>query len=314
MIARALQDKEPSMQTSKPAWLSLALYPFEPRYFATPAGKMHYIDVGQGRPLVFVHGNPSWSFEFRALIRHFSADYRCIAIDHLGFGLSDKGTTGDGDPRDHAARLRALLEHLALDDITLVLADWGGPIGLDVAVAHPERVAGLVLFNTWAWPVNDDRHFVMFSSMMASRVGQFLIRHFNIFVNVVMPMAVGVKEVMTKEVMDHYRGPFGRAQDRGASAALPRYILAARPWLESIWRQREAFAGKPALVVWGGADIAFREKEYKVWKAALRNGTFHFYKNVGHMIAEEIPAVAAGHIRAFLAHSSAPAVDAFPGA
>jgi haloalkane dehalogenase len=291
----------------KPSWLSSELYPFESHFFDTAAGTIHYIDEGEGRPLVFIHGNPSWSFEFRAIIKALRNEYRCIAIDHLGFGLSGKDTAPEErSPQRHAARLSELLDHIGLQHITLVMADWGGPIGLDFAVKHPDRVSALVLFNTFAWSVNDDPHFKMFSGMMASLPGQLLIRYANIFVNVVLPKSVAVKGVLTPDVMKHYRGPMATPADRSASAALPRYILAAGAWLDEIWRKRGKFAEKPALVIWGGSDIAFREKEFDVWKAALKNGTFHFHKDVGHLVAEEIPDVAIAHIRNFLTTIPAP--------
>jgi haloalkane dehalogenase len=305
-------DKEAiPMQTmnAKPAWLSQDMYPFEAHYFPTSVGTLHYVDEGQGRPIVFVHGNPSWSFEFRHLIKDLSKDYRCIAVDHIGFGLSSKSATEEGShPQQHAARLRALLEHLDLNDVTLVLADWGGPIGLDFAVTHPDRVSGVVIFNTWGWPVNGDLHFEMYSWMMSSPVLQFWIRYFNLFVNVVFPMAIGVKEAMTREVMDHYRGPLEKIEDRHAHANFPYYVLAARSWLEEIWSQREKIADKPALIIWGGADIAFREKEMNVWKQTLRNATAYCYKQAGHMVAEEIPDTVIGHMREFLAKTEAPAL------
>jgi haloalkane dehalogenase len=288
---------------SRPSWLSADLYPFAPHYFTTPAGELHYVDEGGGRPLVFVHGNPSWSFEFRHLIEALRKDFRCIAVDHIGFGLSSKTTTEEGDPRQHALRLRALLEHLGLTDITLVVGDWGGPIGLDFAVAHPERVAGLVIFNSWAWPVNGDLHFEMYSRIMSSPLMQFWIRYFNVFVNFVFPMAIGVKSALTKEVMDHYRSPLGAPGERNAHAVLPYHVLARRAWLEEIWSRREAFAGKPALIVWGGADIAFREQELNTWRQALHNATVHVHPQAGHMVAEEIPEAVIDHMRGFFART-----------
>ena len=287
---------------SRPSWLSPELFPFDSRYFTTPAGALHYVDEGAGRPLVFVHGNPSWSFEFRHLIAALRSDFRCVAVDHIGFGLSDKSRSQEElDPRRHALRLRALLDHLALDDVTLVMGDWGGPIGLDFAVAHPARVSNLVLFNTWAWPVNGDLHYEMFSRMMGSPVGQFWIRCFNVFVNVVLPMSVGDKSVLTPEVMRHYQGPFERVEDRLGQAILPQHILAARSWLGDIWRRRGAFADKPALIVWGGSDIAFRDKELAVWREALGDATVHLHETVGHLVAEEIPDRVVAHMQAFLA-------------
>ena len=124
---------------ARPDWLSDAMYPFESRCFDTPDGhRMHYVDEGHGPPIVFVHGNPSWSFEFREVIVGMRDDFRCIAPDHVGFGLSSRSDAReDHHPAAHAERFAALLEHLDVRDATLFLTDWGGPIGLDFARRHP---------------------------------------------------------------------------------------------------------------------------------------------------------------------------------
>ncbi len=163
-----------------------------------------YVDEGEGSPIVFVHGNPTWSFEFRHLVGGLRDEFRCVALDHIGFGLSSRSTRHeDYHPAAHAERFAALLEHLDVRDATLFLTNWGGPIGLAFARRHPDQVARLVLANTWCWPVSGDRHFRMFSLMMRSWVGQVLIGRFNFFVNQVMPRAVGDRAVLTPEVMLH---------------------------------------------------------------------------------------------------------------
>ena len=275
---------------ARPEWVSDAMYPFESRYFEAPGGhRMHYVDEGYGAPIVFVHGNPSWSFEFRHLVGGLRDEFRCIAPDHVGFGLSSRSQRReDHHPGAHAERFAALLEQLDVRDATLFLTDWGGPIGLDFARRHPDRVARLVIANTWCWPVADDRHFRMFSLMMRSPVGQFLIKRFNFFVTQVMPRAVGDKAVLTPEVMAHYRN----AQPRGwraACAAFPGYIVGASDWLASIWADREAFAGKPALALWGLRDIAFRREELEVWRSSLADIEAHEFDDIGHFAAEEAP-------------------------
>ena len=114
----------------RPDWLSDDLYPFESRFFTYPSGhRMHYVDEGEGEPIVFVHGNPAWSFEFRHLIKGLRSGYRCIALDHVGFGLSSRSDRSeDHHPKRHAARFASLIDHLELQDLTLVMEDWGGPI------------------------------------------------------------------------------------------------------------------------------------------------------------------------------------------
>ena len=290
-----------SADDARPAWVSERLYPFESRFFTTPGGRMHYVDEGAGAPVVFLHGNPSWSFEFRGLVADLRDRFRCVAPDHLGFGLSARpGRVEEHHPAAHAENFIALMHHLGLDDVTLFLADWGGPIGLEFARRHPERVARLVIANTWAWPVDNDLHFVAFSRLMGGLLGRFLITRRNLFVNRVMPAAVGDRSCLTAEVMDHYRQALPTPAARAACAALPRYIVAASDWLRAIWDEREKFAAKPALLLWGHRDIAFRRKELDTWRAALHAYELHEFPDRGHFLAEETPGEIAPLLRRFL--------------
>ena len=292
------------MSDARPDWLSDELYPFESRFFETADGHaMHYVDEGAGPPIVFVHGNPAWSFEFRHLIRGLRSEFRCIAPDHVGFGLSSRSDRReDHHPRAHAERLTALLERLDVREATLFLTDWGGPIGLEFARRRPQRVGKLVISNTWCWPVSRDPWYLGFSFMMRSPLGQFLIKRRNFFVNRVMPMAVGNKAALTPEAMDHYRNaqPEG---SRDACAAFPGHIIGATGWIRSIREEREAFTGKPSLILWGLRDIAFRRKELERWKAELADFTVHEFEDCGHFLAEEAPERILPELRAFLARA-----------
>jgi len=289
--------------TSRPDWVSDELYPFESRFFAVPPDhRMHYVDEGAGGPIVFVHGNPAWSFEFRHLIRELRPEFRCVAPDHIGFGLSSRSSRReDHHPESHARRFAALLDHLDLRDITLFMNDWGGPIGLDFASRQPERVRRLVIANSWCWPVGGDFHFKAFSFLMSSWIGQHLVRHRNMFVNSVMPRAVGDRSILTPEIMAHYRNAQPSPAARAANAALPGYIVGAGDWLGSIWDDRAAFTGKPALLLWGLKDIAFRRKELERWKSALSDYQLHEFEDCGHFLAEEVPDRVASALRDFMA-------------
>jgi haloalkane dehalogenase len=286
---------------SRPNWLSGELYPFVSQYFDTPRGLMHYVDEGAGKPIVFVHGNPTWSFEYRQLISALRGDCRCVAMDHLGFGLSDLlKNKADFHPKAHAENFAALMDYLNLDQVVLVFSDWGGPIALDFARKHPERVAGLVILNSWCWPVDDDRHFRQFSFMMSSWPMQFLIRRFNFFIKQVTPKAVGNPAILTKAIMAHYLNAQPTPESRAASAALPGYIIGATDWLRELWNDRAKFTDKPALIVWGFKDIAFRRKELETWQAELKTQTTHELPDCGHFLAEEAPEIVAKYIRGFV--------------
>lgn len=290
---------------TRPDWVSDDLFPFESKFFTTPSGhRMHLVDEGAGEPIVFVHGNPAWSFEFRHLVKGLRSDFRCIAPDHIGFGLSSRNDRRrDHHPAALAREFTALIDYLDLSDITLFLTDWGGPIGLDFARKQPDRLKRIVIANTWCWPVADDIHFKSFSFLMSSWVGQYLIRHRNFFVNRVMPKAVGNKAVLAPEIMAHYRMAMPTPDARSASAALPGHIVGATDWLRSIWSERAAFVNYPALILWGLEDIAFRKKELDRWKSELSDAESHELQGCGHFLAEEAPEKLVEALHAFMSRT-----------
>ena len=184
--------------------------------------------------------------------------------------------------------------------MTLFMTDWGGPIGLDFARKYPDRIRRIIISNTWCWPVADDFHFKSFSFFMSSWVGQYLIKRHNIFVNKVMPKAVGNKSALTAEVMAHYRNAQPAPDARLASAALPGHIVGATDWLFSIWSERAAFLQKPTLILWGAKDIAFRKKELERWKSEFSDFELHEFEDCGHFLAEEAPERLLPAFRAFI--------------
>ena len=130
------------------------LFPFESRFLSLRSGaRVHYVDEGEGPVLLFLHGNPTWSFLYRKIIKNLASSFRCIALDYPGFGLSSTPTGRSFAPEEHAAVVAELVEHLALRNITVMVQDWGGPIGFQFAIAHPGRLSGFIIGNTWAWPL-----------------------------------------------------------------------------------------------------------------------------------------------------------------
>lgn len=274
--------------TAHPNWLDREAYPFASRYFETEHGRIHYVDEGAGQPIVMVHGNPTWSFIYRKFIKALSGTYRCIALDHLGFGLSDKPVDLAYTPTLHARNVEALITHLNLgDNIILMVQDWGGPTGLSYAFNHPGKVRQVILFNTWAWPVNGDPHFERFSGMMASRFGRFLNLRLNFFVRVIMRLATADRRAMPASVMRQYKAPLARPEDRHACAAFPAQITQASAFLDTLWRKRENIAHIPFLILWGGKDIAFRSEELDQWRSTLQQYELTYFPNTGHYVQEE---------------------------
>jgi haloalkane dehalogenase len=270
-----------------PDWLDAEEYPFRPHWFTTPAGEMHYVDEGSGTPVVFVHGNPSWSFEFRRPVLSLSQGCRCIAPDHIGFGLSEKPADWSYLPEGHAGNLESLLESLQLEKITLVVADWGGPIGLSYAIAHPEKVTGLVITNTWMWPVNRDWYYIAFSSFMGGPVGRGLIRKHNFFAKAVVRAAFGDRKKLTPEIHRHYLGPLSEPAQRKGCWTFPGQIIGSSDWLGHLWSERDRLLGKDVVLAWGMKDIAFRKKELNRWKVSFPEARVVMFEDAGHYLAEE---------------------------
>ena len=141
---------------SRPAWVSDELFPFESRFAVVDGHIVHYVDEGKGPLLLMLHGNPAWSFLYRHVIAGLRGEFRCVALDLPGFGLSKAGAGYGYRPADHATVVEGFCDRLGLEAITLMVNDWGGPIGFWVAGRQPTRFKALVIGNTWAWPVNGD--------------------------------------------------------------------------------------------------------------------------------------------------------------
>jgi haloalkane dehalogenase len=274
----------------RPDWLDTAEYPFAPHSYATPAGRMHFVDEGQGRPIVFVHGNPAWSFMFRHSIKALAPTHRCIAPDHLGFGLSEKPHDWGYRAADHAANLESLLESLDLQEITLVIGDWGGPIGIAYALRHPERVRSILVSNTWMWSVRSQLKFRLFSGYVGGPIGRYLIRTRNSFATSGFRGAFGDPRRLTPAVHQQYIRPFDDPLDRKGTWVFPKEIIAASDWLAALWERRAALDSKSFLFLWGMKDVGFGEKELGRWSRQYPAGRVVRFPDAGHFLAEEIPA------------------------
>jgi haloalkane dehalogenase len=232
------------------------LYPFRSRWFDSSQGRVHYIDEGDGPPILLCHGNPTWSFLYRDIVIALRDRFRCIAPDYLGFGLSDRPAGFGYKIEEHARVVGEFVDHLGLDGYLTMGQDWGGPISMAVAVQRAERVRGVILGNTWFWPT-DDLTTKIFSHVMGSPPMQWAILHRNFFVERLIP--AGTEHRPSDAVMAHYRAVQPSPQARKGVAKMPKELLAARPLLEQLARDVPATLGaKPALFVWGMKDFAFR--------------------------------------------------------
>ena len=272
-------------QPQRPGWLSHELYPFESHYAEIDGASVHYVDEGSGPPLLLLHGNPTWSFLYRELIKGLRDRYRCIAPDHPGFGLSRAAPGYGYTPREHAAVLEQLVAQLDLSDITMMVQDWGGPIGFAAATRHPERFAAFVIGNTWAWPKSDPGTQI-FSRLLGGPIGGYLILRRNFFVEKAIPGSMKLQR-LPPEVMDAYRGPFPTPESRRPVHVFPREILRSRPFLADVEQGLTQVSDRPALLVWPTKDIAFKEPARQRWERIFPNHRTVILEGAGHYIQED---------------------------
>jgi haloalkane dehalogenase len=273
------------------------LFPFESRWLEGPEGKIHYIDEGQGPPVLFLHGNPTWSFLYRGIIIRLRKDFRCLALDLPGFGLSGPPPGYRFTPAEHARAVHGFVESLDLSGLTVMGHDWGGPIGLRVAADLPERVRALVMGNTWYWPTTA-LHLRAFSWLTSTGYVQGLIHRKNLFVERMIPL--GVKHPLADEVLDHYRGPFPSVDSRAAVAELARQINLSANWLAELEVDvRTSLGPIPLLLTWGMEDLAFTPAFMDRFQADFET-TGVVRLDAKHYIQEDAPGEVSGAIRRFL--------------
>lgn len=284
-------------------WLDRTAYPFQPHFFQLDQGRMHYVDEGNGPPIVMVHGTPAWSFLYRAFIKDLAQDYRCIAPDHLGFGLSDKPAEGTYQPARLSQNLTQLIESLGLRDITLVVHDFGGPIGLGYALDHPENVRRLIIFNTWMWPINDDPQITRMNKILGGPFGRFLYTQLNISPRQLYPLVFGDKTKLRRDVQQQYVQTTHRPDERLAMWTFARELVGSTDWYQQLWDKRERIKDIPTMLLWGMKDPSFPPKQLARWRELFPKAEVVMFPENGHFIQEEAPEQAISAIRRFLASS-----------
>lgn len=264
----------------RPAWLDTRAYPFAPRAVEIEGARVHYVDEGRGPTVLMVHGLPTWSFLWRHLIAGLSERYRCVALDLPGFGLSDKPPGDDYRPEDQARRLAAFVDALRLKDFALAVHDFGGPIGLALAIERPDTVRRLVLFNTWMWSLAGDRQYARVDRLFRGALGRMLYERVGFSVNVVWRHAVRDARY-TRAVHRQYAAPMRDPAARRASLVYARALLGSSAWYDGLWARRAAIARVPALIVWGTKDPAFG-KLLPRWRTVFERAEIVELPDAGH--------------------------------
>jgi haloalkane dehalogenase len=266
------------------------LYPFASHHVNVGGARMHYIDEGDGPPVIMLHGNPTWSFYFRELVRGLRDRHRVLVPDHIGCGFSDKPQSYPYTLATHIDNVERLIDHLNLSDVTLVVHDWGGAIGLGWAVRHPARVRRLVLFNTAAFvggPIP--------LRIRASRwpvFGDVALLRFNAFARGAVRMACRHRERMTPDVKRGYLLPYDTpahrvgtlcfVRDVPVTPKVPSYRLIRQ--IDSSLRQ---FRDRPMLICWGMKDFCLTDWYLTEWLARFPQAEVHRFEDAGHYVIED---------------------------
>jgi len=284
-------------------WLNIVQYPFRTREFDTGDGWMSYVDEGRGRPIVFVHGSPTWSYLYRNVIKSLAPWHRCIAPDHLGFGLSEKPANVDYRPEKQAERFEALMFYLGIRDCTLVVHDAGGPIGLSFALNYPGRVRELVIINSWMWSLRDNRPAMRLAHLVGNPINRFYYRALNASPTFILPALFADRHQIPKATQVQYLEPFRPFRERRALYAMVESLSRSEAWFESLYRRREAIESKRGLLLWGTKDPMFRPEYLARWQEMLPNSEVVTFPHVGRFVPEEASKTVSQEIRWFLMNS-----------
>lgn len=282
-----------------PHWLDKNEYPFLSRFIRIHGQRVHYIDEGKGDVILFVHGTPSWSFDFRHQIKILSKTHRCVALDHIGFGLSDKPKSYDYGTPTHAHTLEQFIGHLQLQNITLVVHDFGGPIGLHYAVHHADNIKRIVVLNTWMWSSEGEPAFEKFKKVLRSPLLPILYTYFNFSPRFLLPASFGDKR-LKRSLIKQYTLPFKKFSERKGPLAFAKSLLHDQKWFDSIWKNRASIADKPVLLIWGMKDKFIHSGYLDKFSEAFPQAEVHKLETCGHFPQEEESISVAAFISKFL--------------
>ncbi|MBW2463444.1 MAG: alpha/beta fold hydrolase [Deltaproteobacteria bacterium] len=272
------------------------LYPFEGKVLDLDGLRYHYLDEGEGAPVVMVHGNPSWSFYYRDLVLALRGQYRTIVPDHIGCGRSDKP---DDSRYEYTLERRVedlgrLIDSLDIGKVTLVLHDWGGMIGMTWATQNPERIERLVLLNTSAFPLPESKPFPMQIALARTPgLGTVLVRGLNAFSKGAVKYCV-TRTKMSKEVAAGYLEPYDSWENRIAVQRFVEDIPLSKahptwPLINATADKLEGLNGVPMLLLWGMKDFVFDVHFLDEWIRRFPDAEVHRFDDAGHYILEDAP-------------------------
>lgn len=279
------------------------LYAFESHYLDLEGLRYHYLDEGEGKPLLCVHGNPTWSFYYREVARVFRKERRVVVPDHIGCGLSDKPQQYEYRLARHIENLEKLILELDLRDISLMVHDWGGPIGLGAAVRHPERFSRVIVTNTAAF-TSDFMPFLL-SVCRIPILGELLIRGLNAFAGLAPWLAVADSRNISPLVRKGYWFPYDSWANR---IATHRFVvdIPSKPGhpsyatLLELEQNLHRLSHLPCQLFWGEKDWVFTPHFIPRFLETFPDHEVHRFSDIGHLVVEEAGARLIPRMRDFL--------------
>jgi pimeloyl-ACP methyl ester carboxylesterase len=263
-------------------------YPFTPKTLAINGHTLSYLDEGSGPAIVMLHGNPTWSFYYRKLVRSLRSEFRVIVPDHMGCGLSAKPQDYPYTLATHIDNLTALIEHLGLTELSLMVHDWGGAIGMGFAGRHPEMIRSLVITNTAAFISKRIPWRIWLCRLPV--LGALLVRGLNGFAGPAVRMAVTKR--LAPEDARCYLKPYDSWHNRVAIHAFVRDIPLdphhpSWPTLVEVEKALPSLQEKPMLILWGGRDFCFNDWFYNEWLKRFPKARRHYFAEAGHYLLED---------------------------
>jgi haloalkane dehalogenase len=277
-------------------------YPFQPHYVQLEGIRVHYVDEGQGPPVLMLHGEPTWSYLYRKMMPPVARRYRAVAPDYVGFGRSDKWTEVEKYTFDaHYRMVEGFIEALDLRDITIVVQDWGGPLGLRFATQHPERMARLVILNTG-----------LFTGAVVVSEGlrnwrEYAARTPELPVGLIVQRTLYNRDLATEDVVRAYDAPFPGPESKAGARAFPAIIPISpeEPGAREMMETLEALArwDKPALVMFSDQDPIFSVAAGRRFQQLIPGAQFKVVEGAGHFLQEEKGEAIAAEMLSFMGGS-----------
>ena len=269
-----------------PFTVPASLFPVEHRWLDFDGARIHYVDEGTGDTLLLLHGNPSWSFLYRKIITRLKDDYRCVAPDYPGYGMSEAPADYRYTPQEHSRFVEQFADTLGLTRLTVMVQDWGGPIGFALAGRRPDLIRAFVVGNTFAWPLGGDPRVALFSRLIGGFIGRSLTWAFNFVPRFFFWRGLALP--VAPEVLRLYLAPWRPRSRRRAAVIAPGQLTAASEFLQEVEHLViTRLATKPALIVWGTRDFAFGDQERRRFEQIFSTHRTILYDDASHFLQED---------------------------